>query len=87
MNRYAELRMLERAGHIDELERQPRYILLDKNNKNRALVYVADFRYRNHETGGIVVEDVKGYVTEIYKLKKKLFRAKYPDIDFREVKA
>jgi hypothetical protein len=87
MNRFAELKMLERAGLIEGLERQPRYILLTEPHKNKSIVYVADFRYRSLETKGIVVEDVKGMRTEVYKLKLKLFRDRYPDIDFREVKA
>jgi len=38
--------------------------------------YVADFRYKNKE-GKEVVEDVKGFKTAIYRLKKKLVKAYY----------
>jgi len=96
MNRYAELCMLQRARLIEGLERQPRFELqpkLDitefgdkKPRHTRAIFYVADFRYRNLDTNSVIVEDVKGHLTDIYKLKRKLFRAKYPEIDFREIK-
>ncbi len=39
--------------------------------------YVADFVYKENATGTIVVEDYKGYKTDIYKLKKKLFEQTY----------
>jgi hypothetical protein len=91
MKRYAELRMLERGRVISELVLQPRFVLqegyLDGPVKVRALEYVADFAYREPKNSRRVVEDVKGHITEVYKIKRKLFRAKYPDIDFREVKA
>ena len=87
MNRYAELRMFERAGIISELKRQPRFILQVAAHKMRSIVYVADFRYLEKSSGHVVVEDVKGHRTDIYKLKLKLFRERYPDIDFREISA
>ena len=87
MLRYSELRMLERAGLIEGLERQPRYKLSEAFRDMRPLYYVADFRYRNLETNEVVVEDVDGHKTDVYKIKKKLLLAKYLNIDFREVKA
>jgi len=90
MKRYAELRMLERAGLIEDLELQPEYILLapyiHKGKKVRAITYRADFRYLETRTNCRIVEDCKGMRTEVYKLKKKMLLAKY-DIDFREVSA
>jgi hypothetical protein len=89
-NRYLELKLLEKAGEIKEIELQPIYILLDAYNyrgeKVRAITYRADFRYFEIKTNRRIVEDCKGYKTEVYKLKKKLLLAKY-DIDFRETKA
>jgi len=38
-------------------------------------VYKADFRYR--EQSRIVVEDVKGMSTVVYRLKKRLVEAQY----------
>jgi hypothetical protein len=85
--RYAELKLLERAGIITELQLQPTYILQEAFDagcvKIRAIKYRGDFRYI--EDGKVVVEDTKGFRTKEYLLKRKLFLAKYPEIDFREV--
>jgi hypothetical protein len=90
MKRYCELKLLEQAGEIADLERQPSYLLMDayiyRGKKIRAITYRADFRYLDGKTGKRIVEDVKGHETEVYKLKRKLLLSKY-DIDFREVKA
>ena len=52
----------------------------------RKIEYVADFRYLDYERGGLVVEDVKGMKTDVYRLKRKLFLAKYGDgVIFEEV--
>lgn len=77
--RYTELRALEQAGEISGLELQPRYDLVVNGVKIGR--YVADFRYR--EDGRLVVEDVKGVKTALYRLKKKLVRALY-GIEVRE---
>lgn len=49
----------------------------------RKIYYVADFCYI--QKGKIIVEDVKGKKTDVYKLKRKLFLYKYSNIEFREV--
>jgi len=90
MNRYAELLMLQRSRVIRELELQPEFVLVDPFQhpllgKCRGMKYVADFRYR--ERGGYVVEDVKGHVTEVYRIKRMLLLHKYPDLNFKEIKA
>ena len=74
--RYADLRLLERAGEITQLERQVEYILLpaqyvDGKCVERGVKYRADFRYRNKD-GSICVEDSKGFRTADYILKRKL---------------
>lgn len=75
--RYAELKMLEKAGEIRELMLQPRYGLNAGNNR-RVLVgeYRADFFYIDRY-GDPVVEDVKGFKTPLYRWKKKHFEAQY----------
>ena len=76
--RWCELRMLEKAGYIADLERQKKYVLIpaqrDEFGKvlERECSYRADFVYVDTDTGKTVVEDTKGYRTEAYKLKKKL---------------
>lgn len=79
--RYKELKLLERGGAIQNLSLQPRFILqegfvnADTLQKERAIKYKADFQYtENNET---IVEDVKGFKTSDYKIKRKLFLFKY----------
>ena len=85
MNRYLELKMLEKSGVISSLELQPKFLLIPKTEKGgRAVYYYADFKYT--KDGNLVYEDVKGVETEVYKLKKKLLLWRYPDIYFIENK-
>lgn len=88
--RYEELKQREAAGKIAQLELQPRFELQPafryRGEAVRKIEYVADFRYLDYERGGLVVEDVKGMKTEVYRLKRKLFLAKYGDgVIFEEV--
>ena len=77
--RYWELRQLEKAGEIKNLVLQPRFVLIDSfehgGKKEGAVFYVADFQY--DENGISIVEDVKGFKTPVYKLKRKLFLSRY----------
>lgn len=79
--RWVELSLLQRAGTIQELERQVKFELLPaqyeesegkKRGKclERAVNYVADFVYI--EDGARVVEDTKGFKTKDYILKRKM---------------
>ena len=70
--RHRELLLLERAGKITNLERQVKFELIPKQDGERACTYVADFVYENVDTGERVVEDTKGFKTEVYRIKKKL---------------
>lgn len=81
--RYGELKLLERAGLIRGLRLHPRFVLQEKNGADRAIVYVADFSYLENAGGKTVVEDVKGAQTTVFRMKAKLFRAKYPHIELR----
>lgn len=79
--RYGELKLLERAGVIRDLKRQVRYELIPAFNVGgkhyRPTSYVADFVYTDTATGAEVVEDCKGYRTDVYRLKAKLFAHKF----------
>jgi hypothetical protein len=87
--RYRELLKLEKEGAISELELQPKFILqlgfVDAmGEKHREIAYIADFRYQDNKTKEIIVEDVKGMKTDIYKIKKKLLLYAYQDFRFIE---
>lgn len=86
--RYCELKLLEKAGEIEDLERQKRYLLIPEQREEdtigpkggikkgklieRACYYTADFVYKDVRTGETVVEDTKGFRTKEYLLKRKL---------------
>lgn len=87
--RWAELKLLERAGQIFELQRQVPFVLVPKQERDgkvieRPVVYRADFVYT--ENGKEVVEDVKSTATKTkeYILKRKLMLWEY-GIQIREV--
>jgi len=86
--RYLELKTLEKAGKIKNLKLQPVFLLQEgfyyQGKAIRQITYRADFEYVN-EKGERVVEDVKGFRTDVYKIKKKLFLKKYLDVVFKEV--
>lgn len=79
--RYQELKLMERAGKIRGLRRQVRFELLpafDAGGKHyRPTSYVADFVYTDAKSGKEVVEDCKGYRTDTYRLKAKMFAHKF----------
>ena len=71
--RYQELRLLERAGEIRDLQRQVSFTLIPAQYVNgklreRACRYVADFAY--HRGDDYVVEDAKGVRTAEYIIKR-----------------
>lgn len=73
--RWIELNILEKAGHITDLKRQVSFDL-------GVCRYKADFTYmvfvgQNGVLIKEVVEDVKGFKTQVYKLKKKLMEQVY----------
>lgn len=69
--RWMDLRVEERAGEIKNLQRQVAYPITV--NGFKVCDYFADFVYER--AGAIVVEDSKGYRTEVFKLKTKLMFA------------
>ena len=76
--RYAELKLLERAGEISDLRMQVPYTLqpeyFDRDGKKIAPIrYYADFVYSTRD--GQIIEDVKSPATrrdKVYQLKKKM---------------
>jgi len=78
-DRYAELKLLERGHVITDLRRQVCYIIAPACTvdgvKFSTEYYIADFVY--HKGGKLVVEDVNGYRTNEYKLKRHLMALNY----------
>lgn len=72
-DRYITLSWQLRIHEISDLHLQVRFPFLIDGKVY--FEYIADFVYK--KKGEFVVEDVKGYKTDVYKLKKKLIEAVY----------
>ena len=87
--RYRELKLLEKAGKISDLQLQVPFVLADSvkysdaKRATPAMRYYADFVYKDHN-GLKVVEDVKGVKTALYKTKRHLMLANL-GIEVKEV--
>jgi len=87
--RWGELRLLQAAGEIRDLERQVPVdlqgqdgpILTDTGRQARR--YVADFRYFDERLNIWVIEDAKGHPTEVFKLKRAILAAQ--GIEVKEI--
>ena len=82
-HRYGELRMLQQAGKIHDLELQPVFPLVTvcatTGEVHQVAVYKADFSYQD-STGRRVIEDVKSDGTRtnpLYRLKRKMTELAY----------
>lgn len=88
-NRWYELKLLQRAKQIKDLRRQIRFELQPSYKKNgktiQSINYIADFVYYDINKKKFIVEDTKGYKTETYKLKKKIFEYKYTELEITEI--
>lgn len=74
--RAAELVLLEKAGEISDLRYQVTVPLFGKNG-TRVCAWRADFVYRVKGDKRDTFEDVKGFRTDLFALKAKLFRDNY----------
>lgn len=84
---YRKLKALLEAGKISNLKLQPKFniaasVMLD-GKKKAIRKYTADFSYID-EHGEYVVVDVKGFRTEMYKLKRHLVKELH-DIEVTEI--
>jgi len=76
--RYADLRLMERAGEISDLQVHPKYDLIVNNRKVCSII--PDFEYVVGDE--VVTEDVKGRTGggvqwNLFRIKAKLFSAIY----------
>lgn len=82
-NYYSDLKLLKRSGEIKGFDLQPEFLIHDgyikDGKKVRAIKYIADFKVF-HNDGSVEIVDVKGYETKTFKMKKKMFENRYPDL-------
>lgn len=74
------LHALQQTGNITGLEQQPEFPV--EINGKRVCVYKADFAY--FVSTCRIVEDVKGMLTPVYRLKKKLVEAAHAGVVITE---
>ena len=87
--RFRELALMQEAGEIWNLEIHVRYPILDafiRDGKvERGAYFEADFVYFDRESKCTIVEEIKGFKTQLYILKRKMFLSKYPHLKFIEI--
>lgn len=85
--RLTDLRYAEMAGKITDLTPHPQFELIAWSPSGPRVIgkYTADAGYR--EDGRLIVEDVKSEATrkrQDYSLRRRIFLANHPEIEFRE---
>ncbi|MEN6623827.1 MAG: DUF1064 domain-containing protein [Smithella sp.] len=86
--RYVQLKQMEQAGLIKNLELQPKFLIQDTerdpytHKKLRPIHYIGDFLYVDTATEQKICEDTKGMETELFRVKWKLVIPRYPKIKF-----
>ena len=70
-----ELQLLQAGGLIRDLRAHPQVVYRLDVNGVHLCNYLADFVYFDNERGCEVVEDTKGHMTEVARLKLKLMAA------------
>ena len=76
-NRYDELILLQRAGEVLFFMLQPPFYM-------PGVKYVADFMVFWAD-GSVTVEDCKGFLTDTYKMKKRMMAIHYKHVDIQEM--
>ncbi|PYE87779.1 DUF1064 domain-containing protein [Bacillus sp. 196mf] len=82
-NYYEGLKIRYARGEVQGFERQPIFKLqpaFKKQDKSfQAITYIADFLVYL-PNGEVEVIDIKGFITQTFALKKKMFEYKYPHL-------
>ena len=85
-NYYIYLKQLKEIGEVVDFILQPTYLLQEGFNLNgkriRPITYKADFKVI-YKDGHEEVIDVKGKITEEFKIKRKMLLYRYRDINFK----
>ena len=74
------LKLRQKAGEVIGFCRQPRFVVIEGQNGEKGAEYVADFIEFTPD-GQYRIIDVKGMKTEVFKLKMKAFKEKYPGLE------
>lgn len=77
--RYSELKRLQKAKLIEGLEVHPKFRAAIGGVK--ICVIELDFRYFDKTKNRLIYEDVKGVDTSMSRLKRKILKALYPEVE------
>lgn len=81
-DKYSELKLSLKMGVINGFCRQAEFILQEGFGLIKPITYLADFVVFNLD-GTAEVIDTKGFCTETFKIKHKLFKAKFPGMELK----
>lgn len=81
---YSQLKQLESTGRVEDLIVHPKYELFPRlklldGTTQRAISYSADFQFYDNDQRRLRVVDCKGWKTQVYALRKKLFNYVFAD--------
>lgn len=86
---YRYLNKMIANGLVDSFQCQVPYLVADAFEKNshsfKEIRYIADFVVQ-YADGHEEVVDVKGAITDVFKIKRHLFEQRYPDKTIRLIK-
>ena len=86
---YLYLKELKEQGVVVDFKLQPVFILQEgfcKDGKRiQSIKYIADFEV-TYNDGHVEIIDVKGKITEAFRIKRKILLYKYRDVDFKCVR-
>ena len=86
---YLYLKELKEQGVVVDFKLQPVFILQEGFSKDgkkiQPIKYIADFKV-TYNDGHVEIIDVKGKITEAFRIKRKILLYKYRDVDFKCVR-
>lgn len=86
---YLYLKELKERGVVVDFKLQPVFILQEGFSKDgkriQPIKYIADFEV-TYNDGHVEIIDVKGKITEAFRIKRKILLYKYRDVDFKCVR-
>ena len=86
---YLYLKELKEQGVVADFKLQPVFILQEGFSKDgkriQPIKYIADFEV-TYNDGHVEIIDVKGKITEAFRIKRKILLYKYRDVDFKCVR-
>ena len=86
---YLYLKELKEQGVVVDFKLQPVFILQEGFSKDgkriQPIKYIADFEV-TYNDGHVEIIDVKGKITEAFRIKRKILLYKYRDVDFKCVR-